>query len=157
MGEMASFFEVCDAARADDVAALAEAMATHEGEVDAATDRGAGNVLHFACDAAARRVVEHVLDEAPHLVNRGAAEDGSTPLHRIARHCHVTRTEPDGTTSEPYLELYAVLLRRGADPTIPDKEHGVLPHDCVVRRCEARPFLQRAGVALTVPNGKQNR
>ncbi|KXZ47596.1 hypothetical protein GPECTOR_34g755 [Gonium pectorale] len=69
-------------------------------------DNGAGAPIHFA-------VTYRQLDMVHHLLNLGASVNqrdprGLTPLHRAAHLAHL-----DG-----YLEIYELLLSRGADPSI---------------------------------------
>mmetsp|Transcript_12740 Transcript_12740/g.28933 ORF Transcript_12740/g.28933 Transcript_12740/m.28933 type:complete len:190 (-) Transcript_12740:1077-1646(-) len=145
-----SFFEVVDAARADDLPAFRQLLHEYFPDIDddktlmracVEEDRGAGCALHFACDTAARRVVGYILDHAPQsAVNQKARRGGETPLHRVARMCHVGRKCGDDddeddvvTTKYPYLSLYQELLRRGADPdTLDDQKRR--PVDVVVNK-----------------------
>mmetsp|Transcript_2181 Transcript_2181/g.5863 ORF Transcript_2181/g.5863 Transcript_2181/m.5863 type:complete len:190 (+) Transcript_2181:91-660(+) len=147
-----SFFEVMDAARADDLSAFRQLLHEYFPDIDddkklmracVEEDRGAGCALHFACDTAARRVVTYILDYAPQsAVNQKARRGGETPLHRVARMCHVGRkcgelatrmTSSLVTTEHPYLSLYQELLRRGADPdTLDDQKRR--PVDVVVNK-----------------------
>ncbi|XRB00477.1 hypothetical protein NFJ02_09g141770 [Pycnococcus provasolii] len=147
-----SFFEVMDAARADDLTAFRQLLHEYFPEIDddkklmracVEEDRGAGCALHFACDTAARRVVTYILDYAPQsAVNQKARRGGETPLHRVARMCHVGRkcgelatrmTSSLVTTEHPYLSLYQELLRRGADPDALDDQKR-RPVDVVVNK-----------------------
>ena len=144
-----SFFEVVDAARADNLPAFRQLLHEYFPDIDddktlmracVEEDRGAGCALHFACDTAARRVVGYILDHAPQsAVNQKARRGGETPLHRVARMCHVGRKCGDDdeddvvTTKYPYLSLYQELLRRGADPdTLDDQKRR--PVDVVVNK-----------------------
>ena len=92
------------AVRLSDPDALAQIMAVDPYYVT--QDNGAGSPLHFA-------TTYKRLDMAHHLLNLGAEVNqrdgrGMTALHRSAFLAHI-----DG-----YIELYELLLSRGADPSI---------------------------------------
>lgn len=73
-------------------------------------DRGAGAALHFAVAAGQLEAVEFLIREREAPVNQQSRSNGHTPLHVCARLVHERK--------KPYLEIYDLLLRHGADPTI---------------------------------------
>ncbi|GMH36598.1 hypothetical protein BSKO_04471 [Bryopsis sp. KO-2023] len=102
-------FAMFSSARLGDPEQLAKIFATDP--YFPTQDNGAGAPLHFA-------VTYRQLDMVHHLLNTGALVNqrdpkGLTPLHRAAYLAHY-----DG-----YLEIYELLLSRGADPSIQSEDY----------------------------------
>ena len=72
--------------------------------------RGAGAALHFAVAAGQLAAVEFLIEERDAPVNQQSRSNGETPLHVCARCAH--------DRQRPFLEIYELLLRHGADPAL---------------------------------------